>query len=112
MASLRTLSSGGGGGSLRSHALQDSLPRASPSTPQAIVPSEGAGGASAAVSLSPAPRTGGANLGFGSLAGGPTHRACAATEGVGTAAAPGEGAGARDGVRRRRGPNPFSAAGR
>ena len=112
MASLRTLSSGGGGGSLRSHALQGSLPRASPSILQPAVVPECAVGASMAGLPSPARRTCGTNLGFGSHAGAPTHYACAATMDVGTVAAPGEGAGARDGVRRRRGPNPFSAPGR
>ena len=112
VASLRTLSSGGGGGSLRSHALQASLPWASPSTLQPMVPREVVGCPSTAVSPSPAARTGGSDSGFGTLAGGPTHYACAATKNVGTVAAPGEGAGARDGVRRRRGPNPFSPAGR
>lgn len=111
-SSVASLSGGGGGGSMRLNARQDSQPRASPSTPQAKVPTEGAGDASTAVSPSPAPRTGGSDSGNGGFAGRPTHHASAATKDVGSIAAPGEGAGAHDGVRRRRGPNPFSAAGR
>ena len=136
------LSSGGGSGVM--HALPGSLPRASPSEPQAVAPPEVAGGAFAAGLHSRAPG-GGDNKGFGSLIGGrevdtpAKERDCAGGKGCTpfpgfcggmdgqeqagvtisangvprnrTAAAPGEGAAAHGGMRRRRGPNPFSPAG-